>query len=109
MVGIILKPLTFLGGVIELIEQHHERYDGKGYPHGLKGTDIKLGARMIAVADSFDAMVTKRPYREARSSKEAIEELKKCSGTQFDPEVVKAFLRVLEKKPNSTSSPRSTS
>ena len=82
------------------MEQHHERYDGKGYPHGLKEKDIKLGARIIAVADSFDAMVTERVYRKALSKDEAIEELKKGSGTQFDPRVVEAFLKILDKKPN---------
>ncbi len=95
----ILKPLIFLGGAIDLIRQHHERYDGKGYPYGLKGEEIKLGARIIAVADSFDAMTTDRPYRRARTKEEAIEEIKKCSGTQFDPKVVEAFLRIVDKLP----------
>ena len=93
----ILKPLVFLGGVIEIVEQHHERYDGKGYPYGLKEDQIKLGARIMAVADSFDAMVTDRPYHKAFSKEEAMEELKKCSGTQFDPKVVATFLRILAK------------
>ncbi|MCD6228404.1 MAG: response regulator [Candidatus Omnitrophica bacterium] len=95
----ILKPLIFLGEAIDLIKQHHERYDGKGYPYGLKGDQIKLGARIIAVADSFDAMTTDRPYRRARTKEEAIEEIKKCSGTQFDPKVVEAFLRIVDKLP----------
>src|SRR3989338_2510960 len=93
----ILKPLSFLGGVIKLVEQHHERYDGKGYPFGIKGENIKVGARIIAVADSFDAMTTDRTYRRAFTDEEAIKELKNCSGTQFDPKVVEAFLKVLEK------------
>jgi HD-GYP domain-containing protein (c-di-GMP phosphodiesterase class II) len=92
--------LLFLDGVIELVEQHHERYDGKGYPFGIKGENIKLGARIMTVADSFDAMITERPYRKAFTKEEAIEELKKCSGTQFDPKVVEAFLKVLEKNPD---------
>jgi putative nucleotidyltransferase with HDIG domain len=96
----ILRPLLFLDGVIELVEQHHERYDGKGYPFGIKGENIRLGARIMAVADSFDAMITERPYRKAFTKEEAIEELKKCSGTQFDPKVVEAFLKVLEKNPD---------
>ena len=95
----ILRPLVFLGGVIELVEQHHERYDGKGYPNGFKGEKIQLGARIIAVADSFDAMSTDRSYHKALSRNEAVEELKKGSGTQFDPKVVEIFLRVLEKNP----------
>ena len=93
----MLKPLTFLDGVIELIEQHHERYDGKGYPYRLKAEEIKLGARIIAVADAFDAMTTERPYRKALSKEEAIAELKKNKGNQFDPEVVEVLLRILEK------------
>lgn len=76
---------------------HHERYDGKGYPSHLAGSDIPLGARIITVADSFDAMTSDRPYRKAMSQSEAVEELKRCSLTQFDPEVVKAFIEVLEK------------
>ena len=98
--AMILKPLIFLSGVIKLVEQHHERYDGKGYPYGLKGENILLGARIMAVADSFDAMVTDRPYRKALSKEEAIEELKRNKGKQFDPEIVDLFLRVLEKNPD---------
>ncbi len=98
----ILAPLTFLkepgGGVIEFIKQHHERYDGKGYPAGLKGEKIKLGARIMAVADSYHAMISSRPYRKALSQKKVIKELERCSGTQFDPTVVKAFLAVLAKE-----------
>jgi response regulator RpfG family c-di-GMP phosphodiesterase len=93
----ILRPLIFLNGVIEIVEQHHERYDGKGYPYGVKGEQINLGARIMAVADSFDAMVTDRPYRKAFTKEDAIAELKKCSGTQFDPKVVEAFLKAIEK------------
>ena len=96
----ILRPLLFLEAVIKLVEQHHERYDGKGYPNKLKGENITLGARILAVADSFDAMVTDRPYRKAFPRNQAIEELRKGSGTQFDPKVVEIFLRVLEKNPN---------
>jgi HD-GYP domain-containing protein (c-di-GMP phosphodiesterase class II) len=94
----ILMPFNFLDGVVDLVRQHHERYDGTGYPDGLKGEAIKLGARIMAVADAFDAMVSKRPYREQPFTKqEAIEEIKKNSETQFDPEVVKAFLRIVDK------------
>jgi len=95
----ILKPLAFLAEVIILIEQHHERYDSAGYPYGLKGDEIKLGARIIAVADSFDAMVTPRPYRQRLSIEAAIEEIKKNSGTQFDPKIVELFLGVLKRQP----------
>ncbi|MCK4241910.1 MAG: GAF domain-containing protein, partial [Candidatus Atribacteria bacterium] len=95
----ILEPLIFSRGVIDLVRQHHERIDGKGYPYGLKDDEIKLGARIIAVADSFDAMSTEKPYRKALSKHDIIEELKRNKGTQFDPKVVEAFLKVLKKKP----------
>ncbi|MCD4781831.1 MAG: response regulator [Candidatus Omnitrophica bacterium] len=95
----ILKPLDFLHDVMILVEQHHESFDGSGYPYNLKGEKILLGARIMAVADSFDAMTSRRPYREALSKKVAIEELIKNKGSQFDPEVVDAFMRVLEKDP----------
>ncbi len=94
----ILKPLEFLDEGISFIRHHHERYDGKGYPYGLKMEDIPLGARIISVADAFDAMTSDRPYRKTKSMEEAIGELKKHAGTQFDPKIVEAFLKVLEKK-----------
>jgi HD-GYP domain-containing protein (c-di-GMP phosphodiesterase class II) len=97
----ILKPLHFLhgdNGVLEYIRSHHERYDGKGYPNGYKEGQIKLGARIMAVADSYHAMISSRPYRrKALTSKEAKEELKKNAGKQFDPDVVDAFLRALDR------------
>ena len=80
-----------------MIRHHHERWDGKGYPDGLKGTDTPLYARILNVADSFHAMVSDRPYRKALPIEVAIEELKKNSGTQFDPQIVEAFLRALER------------
>ena len=76
----------------EYIRHHHERWDGRGYPDGLAGEAIPLGARIIAVADSFDAMTSDRPYRDALPREVAIEELRRCSGTQFDVRVVQAFL-----------------
>lgn len=80
------------------VSQHHERMDGKGYPHGLSGDEISLEARVIEVADSFEAMVSNRPYRNALDVDAAIMELKRCAGKQFDPDVVNAFLNVLEKR-----------
>lgn len=93
----ILSPLKFLDEVIELIMCHHERYNGSGYPKGLKGKRIPLGARIMLVADAFDAMTSDRPYRKRLSTKAAIAELKRNSGTQFDPDVVRAFLKVIGK------------
>jgi putative two-component system response regulator len=80
---------------VKAIRHHHERWDGKGYPDGLNGNDISLAARIIAVADAFDAMTTDRPYRGAVSRKEAIGEIVRCAGTQFDPVVVEAFVKVV--------------
>ncbi len=94
----ILQPLTFLNDVIELVRQHHERYDGSGYPEGRKGEDILLGARIINLADSYEAMRSARSYRKIPLTKEAaIEEIKKNSGTQFDPKIVEVFLRIKDK------------
>jgi putative two-component system response regulator len=96
----ILEPLTFLGGVIDLVKQHHERYDGTGYPLGIKGEDILLGARIINLVDAYEAMRAARSYRKEPFTKEkAIEEIKKNSGTQFDPRVVEAFLKVVDNFP----------
>ncbi|MBI4689696.1 MAG: PAS domain S-box protein [Nitrospirae bacterium] len=93
----MLLPIKQLRHIIPWIRGHHERYDGKGYPDGLKGEEISPQARILAVADTFDSMTAERPYRETPGKEKAIEELKKYSGTQFDPEVVEAFLRVLHK------------
>jgi HD-GYP domain-containing protein (c-di-GMP phosphodiesterase class II) len=93
----ILEPIDILEPIISIIYYHHERFDGKGYLEGLKGEQIPLGARVLAVADAFDAMTSDRPYRRALTVAEAIEELRRCSGSQFDPSIVKAFLKVVEK------------
>src|SRR5262245_1113293 len=76
-----------------MVLHHHERLDGRGYPAGLHGSEIPLGSRIIAVADSFDALTTDRPYRPGRRQLAALEEIMRCSGTQFDPAVVDAFVR----------------
>jgi len=92
----ILKSIHALSGAVPAILHHHERYDGKGYPYGLKGEDIPLSARIIAVADVYQALISDRPYRKAYSKKEAIEIIKKEAGTHFDPKVVEAFLKIVE-------------
>jgi diguanylate cyclase (GGDEF)-like protein/putative nucleotidyltransferase with HDIG domain len=98
MAADILRPLKFLAEEVSLIIHHHERFDGAGYPHGLKGEAIPLGARIIALADAFSAMTTERPYRSAMSSDEAIREVVANAGKQFDPAVVKAFLTAVKTK-----------
>lgn len=77
---------------------HHERWDGRGYPHSLKGEEIPLAARIISVADTYDAMTTWRPYRKVVDRDEALGEIIRCAGSQFDPEVAEAFVGLLEKK-----------
>lgn len=81
--------------ITELIMKHHERWDGKGYPLGLKEEEIPIECRILAVVDAFDAMITERPYRKPLSHLEAIKELQKCAGTQFDPEIVNLFIDIL--------------
>lgn len=90
----ILSPLDMYKKMLSFVLYHHERVDGRGYPRGLQGTNIPLGARILAVADSFDAMTTNRPYRKAMCEEAAIEELIKNRTMQFDPQVVDAFVRV---------------
>ena len=92
----ILEPISFLGTVRQIIAQHHERYDGMGYPFRVKGEDILLEARIIAVADTYDAMTSDRPYRKALSHEIAVAEIKKYSGTQFDPYVANAMLTLCQ-------------
>jgi diguanylate cyclase (GGDEF)-like protein/PAS domain S-box-containing protein/putative nucleotidyltransferase with HDIG domain len=94
----ILKDIRFLEKEIPIILHHHERCDGKGYPHGLKGREIPLGARIIAVADAFDAMASGRGYKDKVSLSSVIAELKRGSGTQFAPEIVEVFVALLEKR-----------
>lgn len=91
----IIKSVESLKMLIPLIINHHERYDGKGYPNKLKGKEIPYLARILTVVDSFDAMTSNRPYNDRKTYEEGIEELERCSGTQFDPEIVKAFIEVI--------------
>ena len=94
----ILKPIAALSPVMPIVLHHTERYDGKGYPKGLKGEAIPLGARILGVVKAFEAMTVQRPYRKRMGFSQAIREIKKHEGKQFDPEVVKAFLRFCRKR-----------
>ncbi len=90
----ILQGIKFLEPAAQIVLAHQERWDGQGYPDGLSGEDIPLGSRLFAVVDTLDAMTSDRPYRKAMSFETAVREIHRCSGTQFDPGVVEAFLSV---------------
>ncbi|HOW88747.1 MAG TPA: HD-GYP domain-containing protein, partial [Elusimicrobiales bacterium] len=90
----ILSPIHFLGPVAQMVLYHQEWYNGMGYPEGLKGEEIPLGARIVATIDAWDAMMSDRPYRKALSREIGISELTKGAGKQFDPQVVEAFLKL---------------
>ena len=92
----ILSNASIFADLIPIVKHHHERFDGNGYPSKLKGEDIPYLARITAVADTFDAMTSVRPYREALPIEVVKEEFRRCSGTQFDPEIAKVFLDMLE-------------
>lgn len=92
----IMQPVELLAGAAEIVRHHHEHYDGSGYPDGLRGEEIQVGSRIILVADAYNAITTDRPYRAARSRKEALEILRTHSGKQFDPRVVAALESVIE-------------
>ena len=92
----IVQPVAKLASVAPIIRAHQEQYDGKGYPDGLRGKHIPPIARIISVVDAYVAMTDERIYRAALSHKDAVKELKRCSGTQFDPDVVDAFLKVIK-------------
>jgi putative nucleotidyltransferase with HDIG domain len=96
----IVQSVGALTGVVSIVKHHHERYDGSGYPEKLEGTDIPLGARIIGVVDTYGAMTEDRVYRSAPGHRKAVEELTNLSGKQFDPEIVLAFLRLLEVRPD---------
>lgn len=100
----IIKPVKSLDKMAPLILHHHEKYNGTGYPYGLSGEDIPYLARVLTVVDSFDAMTSNRPYNKRKTYEEAIDELINFSGTQFDPEIVKKFIEVIEENKNSLDS-----
>ncbi len=93
----IIKQLNDFDEIVPAVLYHHEFYNGKGYPFGVTGENIPQTARIIGIADAFDAMTVERPYKKARSYNMAIREIERCSGTQFDPEIVKIFVGYLKK------------
>ena len=98
LAGLMISQVGFLEGAMPILLYHHERYDGGGYPFSLAGEAIPLEARIFAVVDSYDAMTSDRPYRDAMSSEAALHEIRSHAGTQFDPQVVDAFDRVIERE-----------
>lgn len=96
----IIRPMKFMHDIVPLVLYHHERWDGNGYPSKLKGEEIPLGARIIAVADVYQALTSDRPYRKAFSKEKAIEIIKKSAGEQFDPKIIKIFLEILKNCPD---------
>ncbi|HEU5310205.1 MAG TPA: HD domain-containing phosphohydrolase, partial [Candidatus Eisenbacteria bacterium] len=104
----ILRPIEFASKVNAIILSHHEHYDGGGYPRGLQGEEIPLGARVLAVLDAYEAMVAGRPYREPFTQAEALAEIERCGGSQFDPRVVAEFARLLAERaePGRDTAPR---
>ena len=101
----IVEKMEFLTGAIDIVRHHHESYDGKGYPDGLAGEQIPLHARIVTVADSFDAMTTDRPYRKALTIAEAVRRLEESSGIQFDPRIAKVFIRYVTEKGRDLATP----
>jgi HD-GYP domain-containing protein (c-di-GMP phosphodiesterase class II) len=93
-----LQSAKFPPQIVAIVRHHHEHYNGKGYPDGIKGEEISLGARIISVANSFDAMTSERAFRGAHTPEEALEEIQLDMGTQYDPEVVKAFASIMGKR-----------
>jgi len=94
----IIRPIQFFHDIIPLILYHHERWDGKGYPYGLKRDEIPVGAQIISIADEYQALISDRPYRKAYTNKEAMEIIKQEAGTRFDPAIVNVFIKVISEK-----------
>lgn len=91
----LLRPIRALKDICEILENHHERWDGTGFPSGLKGEDIPLPARIVAIVDSYHAMISDRPYRTAMTHDQAVAALRQGAGSQFDPFLVDIFIAVL--------------
>jgi HD-GYP domain-containing protein (c-di-GMP phosphodiesterase class II) len=95
----IVQSVGALQGVVPIVRHHQERFDGRGYPDGLAGEDVPIGARIIAVVDAYGAMTEDRVYRKALGHEKALNELRRNAGTQFDPQVVTTFIRILKEQP----------
>mgnify|MGYP001186362674 FL=1 len=94
----IIEPVDFLKNSCKAIYHHHEKFDGKGYPDGIKSEDIPILARIIAAADAYDAMGSDRPYRKKLSKEKILKELEDQSGKQFDPQIVKALISIINRE-----------
>jgi putative nucleotidyltransferase with HDIG domain len=101
----IVEKMEFLTGAIDIVRHHHESWDGKGYPDGLAGENIPLTARIVTVADSFDAMTTDRPYRKALTIAEALRRIEEGAGVQFDPRLAKVFVAYVKEKGRDLATP----
>jgi diguanylate cyclase (GGDEF)-like protein/putative nucleotidyltransferase with HDIG domain len=99
----IIKHVESIKDCLAAVQYHHERYDGQGYPTGLKGNNIPMDARILAIADSYDAMTSARPYKDPMTQDEAMKEIIRCSGTQFDPDIVKVFAKVMSLNNNNAT------
>lgn len=94
----IIRKIKVFQPVVDIVRHHHERYDGKGYPDGLSGQEISLGARIVSVADAFDAMTSMRAYRPTITLNDAVNEMRRCRGSQFDPEIADVLIDMVYKK-----------
>ena len=94
----ILEPIASYADIIPIVLQHHERFDGKGYPGGISGNDIDIGARILAVADVYDALISDRPYRKGWAVERVVDLIRKEAGCQFDPDVVDVFLAIMRQR-----------
>ena len=93
----IVRKIHNMETVADIVEQHHEKYDGTGYPFGKKGDQLHVLSRILTLADSFDAMTAKRPYQKSKTFEEAFAEIRRCEGTHFDPELAEQFIEAIKK------------
>jgi HD-GYP domain-containing protein (c-di-GMP phosphodiesterase class II) len=101
----ILQPLHGMSRIQEMIRHHHEFFDGTGYPDQLEGESIPYGARVIAIADSYDTITSERTYKKPRTPDDALREIERCAGSQFDPEIVRVFIETMRRSPHPVAEP----